>query len=127
MSNLNAKKGNIKKLVIVLGVGGIVTLTTLTGVMHPEKIQQIPEQVQEIVTGTKPVHKLGLSNEEFVERFAKAVDFPVRYQSGIYITVNTFRSGTIPMIQKTGRQGKNRKLTGHYLQINTGFYSRNLL
>lgn len=69
MKNLNANKGNIKKLVIVLGVGGIVTLTTLTGVMHPEKIQQIPEQVQEIVTGTKPVHKLGLSNEEFVERF----------------------------------------------------------
>ena len=69
MKNLNANKSNIKKLIIGLGIGGVIVFSTITGIMHPEKIQEIPQQLQEVVTGTKPVNKLGLSNEEFVNRF----------------------------------------------------------
>ena len=69
MKNLNANKSNIKKLIIGLGISGVIVFSTVTGIMHPEKIQEIPQQLQEVVTGTKTVNKLGLSNEEFVNRF----------------------------------------------------------
>lgn len=76
MKNLNANKGNIKKLVICIGLGGVIAFSTLTGLMKNEKVQEVmPEPVKQItqtITGDSKMsysNNLHLSNEEFLDRF----------------------------------------------------------
>lgn len=76
MKNLAVNKGNIKKLVMCVGLGGVIVFSTLTWLMKNEKVQEImPDPVKQItqtITGDSNLsysNNLHLSNKEFLDRF----------------------------------------------------------